>query len=241
VRQILAGLASIPLALVVSHVSSRIIDVPWGSTLPLPWRSLAIACCSRPDRFDASCGPDWEEASRGHCLGRGAHHGRAGGAGACSSSSKKRRLLRNHVRNGGFEKGRTSGKLLSVWRRGISWVLDTNDVTPEPPHYDSTTAAEGHDGGGALQRITWLRQGPPTPRPSGRWWSRRSEALFLTADREWTDRTYVENQMPDGASIAMCSTLATPTRSICGSSSRSGHSLDRRRRLRELKQERQER
>ena len=200
-RQILAGLASIPLALVVSHVSSRIIDVPWGvyAAVALAVVGYGLLLTAGPIRRLV-----WSGLGRKHpadiALAAALITGVLGGAGAWFLvKQEEARLLRNHVRNGGFEKGTDFWETLVTSGGAESrGVLDTNDRHSGAAalRFDHGSPKADDRWGALSQRITWLR---PRTSYAATFWALVEQAepkpLFLTADRQWTDRTYVENQI----------------------------------------------
>jgi hypothetical protein len=126
--------------------------------------------------------------------------GALGGAGAWFLVKQEAaRLLQNHVRNGGFEKGADSW-LPFVTSGGVDsrGVLDRTDRHSGAAAIRFDHASPKADGqwGSLSQRISRLR---PRTFYAATFWALVSRAepkpVFLTADAQWADRTYVGNEI----------------------------------------------
>lgn len=191
--QLLIGIASIPLALVVSHVSTIVIDAPWGvyAAMALAVIGYGLLLTSPPIRRHL-----WSGLARRHpvdiVLATVLVTCALGGAGAWFlRKQEEARLLRNLVRNGGFEHG------TDFWEAGSSRAaLHTTDRHSGMAAFRFDLGSPPADGqsGSLSQRITRLR---PRTSYAATFWALVEQAdpkpLFLTADRQWTNRTYVEN------------------------------------------------
>ena len=201
-RRLLTGLASIPLALFISHVSTLVIDFPWGvdAAVALAVIGYGLLLTAGPIRRHV-----WSGLGKTHpvdvVLATVLITGALGGAGAWFlAKQEEARLLRDHVRNGGFEKGAdfwvpdgTSGG--GADSRG---VLDTTDRRSGAAAFRFDHDRQKADGQwrSLSQRISRLR---PRTFYAATFWAlvSRAEAkpLFLTADAQWAARTYVGNEL----------------------------------------------
>jgi hypothetical protein len=197
VGRLLIGIASIPLALFISHVSTLVIDFPWGvyAAVVLAVIGYGLVLTAQPIRRHV-----WSGLAKTHpidiALATALVTGALIGAGAWFLlEQEEARLRRNLVRNGGFEKGTDSWGAAS---RGAAThgATDTTDR-----HAGGSAYRFDHDGekaedqwGSLSQRITRLR---PRTSYAATFWAlveqAESRPLFLTVDQQWTDRTYVEN------------------------------------------------
>ena len=219
-RRLLAGLASILLAIFVNHVSS-LIDFSWGvyAAVASAVIGYGLLLTAEPTRHLV-----WSGLGRTHpvdvVLAVALITGGLGGAAAWFLVTQEQaRLLRNHVRNGGFENGTDfwgTGYLEDRIRNGnvaedlrrLPYVisggadshggLDTTDrhVGVAAFRFDHGGPKADHVWGSLSQRITGLR---PRTFYAATFWALVSRAepkpLFLTADLQWANRTYVENEI----------------------------------------------
>lgn len=197
--QLVIGIASIPLALVISHLSSLVFDFPWGvqAAAAVAVIGYGLVLTSPPIRRHV-----WSGLARTHpldiALATILITGLLTGAGVWFLiKQEESRLMRNFVSNGSFEGGTdawTAAKSSGADSRGI---LDTN-------HRHSGGAAfrfdynseKADDQWVALsQRITRLR---PRTEYAATFWALVEQAepkpLFLTTDQQSANRTYVENK-----------------------------------------------
>jgi hypothetical protein len=197
VGRLLIGIASIPLALFVSHVSTLVIDFPWGvyAAVTLAVIGYGLVLTARPIRHHV-----WFGLAKTHpidiVLATALVTGALIGAGAWFLlEQEEARLRRNLVRNGGFEQG------TDFWGAGSRGAATHGALDTTDRHSGGGAYRFDHDGekaedqwGSLSQRITRLR---PRASYAVTFWALVEQAeprpLFLTADEQWTDRTYVEN------------------------------------------------
>lgn len=195
--RLLIGIASIPLALFISHVSTLVIDFPWGvyAAVVLAVIGYGLVLTAQPIRRHV-----WSGLAKTHpidiALATALVTGALIGAGAWFLlEQEEARLRRNLVRNGGFEKGTDS------WGAGSRGAATHGAPDTTDRHSGGSAYRFDHDGekaedqwGSLSQRITRLR---PRTSYAATFWAlveqAESRPLFLTADQQWTDRTYVEN------------------------------------------------
>lgn len=195
--RLLIGIASIPLALFVSHVSTLVIDFPWGvyAAVTLAVIGYGLVLTARPIRHHV-----WFGLAKTHpidiVLATALVTGALIGAGAWFLlEQEEARLRRNLVRNGGFEQG------TDFWEAGSRGAATHGALDTTDRHSGGVAYRFDHDGekaedqwGSLSQRITRLR---PRASYAVTFWALVEQAeprpLFLTADEQWTDRTYVEN------------------------------------------------
>ena len=196
--QLLIGIAGIPLALFISHVSTLVVDFPWGlyTAVGLAVVSYGLFLTAPPIRRHV-----WSGLAKRHpvdvVLATVLVTGALGGAGAWFlHKQEEARLLRNLVRNGGFEQG------TDLWGAGSSSGADSRGVLDTTDRH-SGMAAFRFDHGSPKTEDQWssLSQRVARLRPrtsyAATFWALVEQAepkpLFLTADRQGTNRAYVEN------------------------------------------------
>lgn len=199
--RLLIGLASIPLALFISHVSSLTVDFPWGvhAAVGLAVVGYGLLLTAEPIRRHI-----WFGLGKTHpvdvVLAAALVTGALVGAGAWFLVKQEdARLLRNHVRNGGFEKGTDFWETYAASGGADSrGALDTTDRHSGRAAFRFDYESQKAEGqwGSLSQRIARLR---PKTSYAATFWALVEQAepkpLFLTADPQWTRRTYVENQI----------------------------------------------
>lgn len=197
--QLLIGIASIPLAVFISHLSSRVFDFPRGvqAAAALAVIGYGLFLSSRPMRRHL-----WFGLARRYpldiALATILVTGVLTGAGVWFLiRQEEARLLQNFVRNGSFESG------TDVWTAARStgadsrWTLDTADRHSGGAAFRFDYGSEKADDQWAAlsQRITRLR---PRTDYAATFWALVEQAepkpLFLTTDPESASRTYVENK-----------------------------------------------
>jgi len=220
VRRLLAGLASILLAIFINQVSG-LIDFSWGvyAAVASAVIGYGLLLTAEPTRRLV-----WSGLGRTHpvdiVLAVALITGALGGAAAWFLTEQEQaRALQSRVRNGGFENGTDfwgTGYLEDRIRNGsfteelnrlpyiISGgadshgMLDTTDRHSGVAafRFDHGSLMANHSWGSLSQRITGLR---PRTYYAATFWALVSRAeprpLFLTADLQWAKRTYVENEI----------------------------------------------
>ena len=197
--QLLIGIASIPLALLISHLSSLVFDFPWGvqAAAALAVIGYGLFLTSRPMRRHV-----WFGLAQTHpldiALATILVTGVLTGAGVWFLiKQEEARLARNFIQNGSFESGTdawTAAKSSSADARG---ALDTTERHSGGAAFRFDYSSEkAPDQGVALsQRITRLR---PRTAYSATVWALVEQAepkpLFLTTDQQSANRTYIENR-----------------------------------------------
>jgi hypothetical protein len=198
VPQLLIGIASVPLALFISYVSTLVVDFPWGlySAVALAVVSYGLFLTAPPIRRHL-----WSGLAKRHpvdvVLATVLVTAALGGAGAWFlSKQEEARLLRNLVHNGGFEKG------TDLWGAGSSRGAEVRGALDMTDRHSGAAAFRFDHGspkpedrwGSLSQRVTRLR---PRTSYTATFWALVEQAepkpLFLTVDRQGTNRTYVEN------------------------------------------------
>jgi Carbohydrate binding domain len=191
------GIASIPLALFISHVSTLVIDFPWGvyAAVVLAVIGYGLVLTAQPIRRHV-----WSGLAKTHpidiALATALVTGALIGSGAWFFlKQEEARLRRNLVPNGGFETG------TDFWGAGSRGAATHGTLDTTDRHSGGAAYRFDHDGekaedqwGSLSQRITRLR---PRTSYAATFWAlveqAESRPLFLTADQQGTDRTYVEN------------------------------------------------
>jgi len=220
VRRFLAGIASILLAISINQISHRI-DSSWGvhAAVASAVIGYGLLLTAEPTRHHV-----WSRLGRTHpvdiVLAAALITGGLGGAAAwVLVTQEEARALRDRVRNGGFEKGTDfwgTGDLEERIRDGnvaeelkrlpfvisggadSQGTLDTTDRHSGAAafRFDHSSPKADHLWGSLSQRITGLR---PRTVYVATFWALVSRAeprpLFLTADLQWANRTYVENEI----------------------------------------------
>ena len=196
--QLLIGIASIPLALFISHLSTLVVDFPWGvqAATALAVIGYGLFVTSRPMRHHL-----WSGLARRHpldiALATVLVTGVLTGAGAWFLiKQEEARLLRNFVRNGSFESGTDAWAAAESRSADSRWTLDTTDRHSGRAalRFDNSGEKANDQWAALSQRITRLR---PRTAYAATFWALVEQAeprpLFLTADPQSANRTYVEN------------------------------------------------
>jgi hypothetical protein len=220
VRRLLAGLASILLAMFINQVSS-LIDFSWGvyAAVASAVIGYGLLLTAEPTRHLV-----WSGLGRTHpldiVLAVTLITGALGGTAAwVLIKQEEARALQNRVRNGGFENGTDfwgtgyledrirNDKVAEGLKRlpyiisggaDSQGVLDTTDRHSGVAafRFDHGSAKADTSWGSLSQRITRLRA---RTFYAATFWALVSRAepkpLFLTTDPQWATRTYVENEI----------------------------------------------
>ena len=197
--QLLIGIASIPLALFISHLSSLVFDFPLGvqAAAAVAVIGYGLLLTSPPMRRHV-----WFGLARTHpldiALATILVTGVLTGAGVWFLiKQEEARLLRNFVRNGSFESGTDAWTAAKSNSADSRWTLDTTDRHTGGAAFRFDYNSEKADDQWAtlFQRITRLR---PRTEYAATFWALVEQAepqpLFLTADPQSANRTYVENK-----------------------------------------------
>jgi hypothetical protein len=220
VRRLLAGLASILLALFINQVSS-LIDFSWGvyAAVASAVIGYGLLLTAEPTRHLV-----WSGLGRTHpldiVLAVALITGALGGTSAWFLiKQEEARALQNRVRNGGFENGtdfwgtgyledRIRSDNVAEGLKRLPYIIsgdadsqggvDTTDRHSGVAafRFDHGSAKADNSWGSLSQRITRLR---PRTSYAATFWALVSRAepkpLFLTTDLQWATRTYVENEI----------------------------------------------
>ena len=197
--QLLIGVGSIPLALLISHLSSLVFDFPWGvqAAAALAVIGYGLVLTSQPMRRHV-----WFGLAQTHpldiALATILVTGALTGAGVWFLiKQEEARLSRNFVQNGSFESGTdawTAAKSTSAESR---WALDTTDRHSGGAAFRFDYSSEKAPDQWAVlsQRVTRLR---PRTAYAATFWALVEQAepkpLFLTTDQQSVSRTYIENR-----------------------------------------------
>ena len=197
--QLLIGIASIPLALVISHLSSLVFDVPWGvqAAAALAVLGYGLFLTSPPIRRHV-----WSGLARTYpldiALATILITGllTAGGVWLLIKQEEAR-LMRNFVRNGSFEGGTDAWTAAKSSGADSRWILDTTDRHSGGAafRFDYNSERAPDQWAALSQRITRLR---PKTEYAATFWALVEQAeptpLFVTTDQQSANRTYVENK-----------------------------------------------
>ena len=187
--QLLIGIASIPLALFISHLSSLVFDFPWGvqAAAALAVIGGGLFLTSRPIRRHV-----WSGLARKYpldiALATVLVTGVLTGAGVWFLiKQEEARLLRNFVSNGSFESGTDAWTAAKSSSADSRWTLDTTDRHSGGValRFDYSSEKADDQWVALSQRITRLR--PRTAYAATFW------ALVEQAEPQSANRTYVEN------------------------------------------------
>lgn len=197
--QLLVGIASIPLALVISHLSSLVFDFPWGvqAAAALAVIGYGLFATSPPMRHHV-----WSGLARRYpldiALATILITGLLTGAGVWFLiKQEETRLMRNFVSNGSFESGTDAWTAAKSSGADSRWTLDRTDRHTGGAAFRFDYNSEKADDQWAtlFQRITRLR---PRTEYAATFWALVEQAepkpLFLTTDPQSANRTYVENK-----------------------------------------------
>lgn len=197
--QLLIGIASIPLALLVSHLSSLVFDFPLGvqAAAALAVIGYGLFLTSRPIRRHV-----WLGLARTHpldiALATILVTGALTGAGVWFLvTQEEARLGRNFVQNESFENGTDAWTVAESSGADSRWTLDTTDRHSGGAAFRFDYSGERAPDHSAVlsQRITRLRPGTAY---AARFWALVEQAepkpLFLTTDQQSANRTYIENR-----------------------------------------------
>jgi hypothetical protein len=199
VLQLLTGIASIPLALLISHLSSLVFDFPRGvqAAAALAASGYGLFLTSRPIRQHV-----WFGLARTHpldiALATILVTGVLTGAGVWFLvRQEEARLQRNFVRNGSFESGTDDWTAAKSSGADSRWTLDTTDRHSGGAafRFDYSSEKVPDQWAALSQRIKQLR---PRTAYAATFWAMVEQAepkpLFLTTDPQSANRTVVENR-----------------------------------------------